>query len=275
MLEQQLRRLFHESGSVHAGFRQRAVQIERFTHGRRRFVARDGSAGQRCEAVRNQIHQPMPQPAECRNVHRERGLPGTSIVCGFLGCDVRPFNPVLESLPRLLHLPKQVDGPMHDRLASLVEFTIAESRDRRAGSKSVLLRLSEILFIEVVRRYLDSLEPGRTGWLAGLRDPLVGRALALLHDRPALAWTLDRLAKDSGASRSTLADRFAHVIGQPPMRYLTQWRMQLASRLLADGRSKVSAVALDVGYQSEAAFSRAFKDTMGVSPAAWRRSRSA
>jgi AraC-like DNA-binding protein len=193
------------------------------------------------------------------------------LVCGFLGCDVRPFNPVLEALPRLVHLRRPPDVSVRDRLSPLVEFALAESRQRRSGAQSVLLRLSEVLFIEVVRRYLDSLAAGRTGWLAGLRDPIAGRALAMLHDRPAAPWTLEQLAKDIGVSRSALADRFAHVVGQPPMRYLARWRMQLASRLLADGTAKVSAVALDVGYQSEAAFSRAFKEIVGVSPATWRR----
>jgi AraC-like DNA-binding protein len=193
------------------------------------------------------------------------------LVCGFLGCDVRPFNPVLEALPRLVHLRRPPNVSVHDRLSPLVEFAVAESRQPRPGAQSVLLRLSEVLFIEVIRRYLDSLAPDRTGWLAGLRDPLVGRALALLHDQPSLPWTLERLAKDLAVSRSALAERFSDVVGQPPMRYLAHWRMQLASRLLADGTAKVSAVALNVGYQSEAAFSRAFKEIVGVSPAMWRK----
>jgi AraC-like DNA-binding protein len=197
-----------------------------------------------------------------------------SLVCGFLGCDIRPFNPVIGALPRLVHLrrPSELSAP--DRLTSLIEFAVAESRQRRAGGQSVLLRLSEVLFIEVLRRYVDSLSADRTGWLSGLRDPIVARSLTLLHDRPAVAWTLEQLASDVGVSRSTLADRFTHVVGQPPMRYLARWRMQLASRLLVDGAAKVSAVAFDVGYQSEAAFSRAFKDIVGVSPATWRRTRS-
>ena len=193
------------------------------------------------------------------------------LVCGFLGCDVRPFNPVLAALPQLVHLQRPPAVSAHDRLSPLIDFAVAESRERRSGAQSVLLRLSEVLFIEVVRRYLDTLATGRTGWLAGLRDPVVGPALASLHDRPSAAWTLDRLARKIGVSRSTLADRFTHVVGQPPMRYLMQWRIQLAGRLLADGTSKVAAVAQDVGYQSEAAFSRAFKEIVGVSPAAWRR----
>ena len=199
------------------------------------------------------------------------GTEHANLVCGFLACDVRPFNPVLGTLPKLVHLRRRSDLSTRDPLEPLIEFAIAESRQRRAGAQTVLLRLSEILFIEAVRRYLESLPADRTGWLAGLRDPIVGGALALLHAQPTSGWTLDRLANEIGVSRSTLADRFTHVVGTPPMRYLSQWRMQLASRLLADGAAKVSAVAFDVGYQSEAAFSRAFKEIVGVSPAAWRR----
>jgi AraC-like DNA-binding protein len=191
------------------------------------------------------------------------------LVCGFLGCDVRPFNPVLETLPRLVHLPRPATA--HDHLRHLIEFALAESRQRRSGAKCVLLRLSEVLFVEVVRRYVDGLAAGQTGWLAGLRDPIVGHALALLHDRPADSWTLERLAREIGVSRSTLADRFARFVGQPPMRYLAHWRTQLAARLLSDGGAKVAAVARDVGYDSEAAFSRGFKKIVGISPAAWRR----
>ena len=190
------------------------------------------------------------------------------LVCGFLGCDVRPFNPVLETLPRVIHL--QRPGAERDRLSPLIEFALAESRQRESGAKCVLLRLSEVLFVEVVRRYLNGLEAGQTGWLAGLRDPMVGHALALLHDRPTHSWTLERLAREIGASRSALADRFTQFVGQPPMRYLAQWRMQLAARLLSDGSAKVVAVARNVGYDSEAAFSRAFKKIVGMSPAVWR-----
>ena len=199
------------------------------------------------------------------------GPPCARLVCGFLGCDIRPFNPVLEALPRLVHLRRPEDRSIRDRFAPLIEFAVAESSERRAGAQSVLLRLSEVLFIEVVRRYLESLPPDRTGWLSGLRDPTVGRALALMHHHPAKEWTLEQLVTDIGVSRSTLADRFTHLVGLPPMRYLARWRMQLASRLLLDGSAKVSAVAFAVGYQSEAAFSRTFKQNVGVSPAEWRR----
>ena len=202
------------------------------------------------------------------------GAESAHLVCGFLGCDIRPFNPVIEALPRLVHIGRAPELSPRDRLTPLIEFAVAESRQRRAGGQSVLLRLSEVLFIEVLRCYLDSLSTDRTGWLSGLRDPTVGRALVLLHDRPADAWTLERLANAVGASRSTLAEHFSHLVGEPPMRYLARWRMQLASRRLLEGTAKVAAVAYDVGYQSEAAFSRAFKDLVGVSPATWRSTRS-
>ena len=155
------------------------------------------------------------------------------LVCGFLACDLEPFNPLLTTLPRLLHVrgPRSIGDP----LDQLIRFTLAESRERRAGGECVRLRLSELMFVEVVRRHLATLPAEQTGWLAGLRDPAVGRALALLHDRPAHPWTLESLARDVGLSRSVLAERFAHLVGHPPMGYLTRWRMQVAARLLTDG----------------------------------------
>jgi AraC-like DNA-binding protein len=190
------------------------------------------------------------------------------LVCGFLGCDVHPFNPLLAALPRLLHVRRAFAAG--DPLGRLIEFAVAESQEPRAGGECVRLRLSELMFVEVVRRHLAGLPAGQGGWLAGLRDGIVGRALALLHERPGADWTLETLARAVGLSRSALAERFTHFVGDPPMQYLTRWRMQAAARLLADGQAKVSAVALEVGYDSEAAFSRAFKKAAGVPPAAWR-----
>jgi AraC-like DNA-binding protein len=196
------------------------------------------------------------------------------LVCGFLGCDLHPFNPLLATLPPLLHL-HQAFGASSDPLGRLIELTIAESREYRPGGDTVRLRLSELMFVEVVRRYLATLPAGQTGWLAALRDPIVGRALALLHHEPAEAWTLEDLARDVGASRSVLAERFTHFVGQPPMQYLTHWRIQVAAHRLDDSTAKVATVALEVGYESEAAFSRAFKRIAGVSPAHWRARRAA
>lgn len=190
-------------------------------------------------------------------------------VCGFLGCDLRPFNPLLGALPRVLHV-RPADDDQDDLLDGLIDLTLAEAQMRRMGGESIRLGLSELIFIEVVRRYLATLGNNQTGWLAGLRDSHVGRALTLLHERPAEPWTLEDLARQAGTSRSVLAERFTHLVGYPPIDYLTRWRMQLAARLLADGTRKVSAVGLDVGYASEAAFSRTFKRIAGVSPAIWR-----
>jgi len=152
-------------------------------------------------------------------------------------------------------------------------FTRQVTEESRAGADGVLTRLAELMFIEVVRRYLDDLPSGQTGWLAGLRDEVVGRALALLHDRPGQAWTLADLARQSASSRTQLAERFTLLVGRPPMQYLTQWRMQVAANRLLQTGAKVAAVGGEVGYDSEAAFSRAFKKATGHSPGAWREAR--
>src|SRR5262249_1309012 len=144
------------------------------------------------------------------------------------------------------------------------------SNQRRPGGEAVLERMSEMLFVQVLRRYVDSLPPGEAGWLAGMRDPSVGRVLALLHEKPDAPWTLERLADEAAMSGSTLHERFVHFIGQPPMQYLAHWRIQVAARRLRDTKAKLLEVALGVGYESEAAFSRAFKRAVGVAPGAWR-----
>jgi AraC-like DNA-binding protein len=197
----------------------------------------------------------------------EGGEIAATFVCGFLGCDRRPFNPLLSTLPRQLHLPGLSSG----WLQSFARQVVEESRAQRVGADSVLTRLAELMFVEVLRRYIESLPPEERGWLAGLRDEVVGRGLGLLHGAPAHPWTLDELAGRVAISRSAFADRFTAVVGQPPMQYLAQWRMQLAAGRLASGNAKVAAIAEEVGYESEEAFSRAFKRLMGVSPAAWRR----
>jgi AraC-like DNA-binding protein len=200
------------------------------------------------------------------------GAERAQFVCGFLGCDTRPFNPVLELLPRLLHMRRSA-GDEGDLLDRLLDLTLAEAQRHSPGGAGIRLGLSELIFIEVIRRYVATRPAAETGWLAGLRDAVVGRSLALLHADPAGAWTLDALAGRVGVSRSVLAERFAHIVGCPPMHYLTRWRMQLAARQLSDGAQKVAAISRDVGYESEAAFSRTFKRIVGVSPAEWRNRR--
>ena len=197
------------------------------------------------------------------------GRDRSTIVCGFLGLDATPFNPLLAALPRVLRVPGSTLGA-DSWVTTFLRVVVAESNQRRPGGEAVLERMSEMLFVEVLRRHIDTLPPEQTGWLAGMRDPVVGRALSLLHDRPGEPWTLDRLGEEAGISRSSLHERFVHFIGQPPMQYLTRWRMQVASGLLRDTSAKLVEVSLAVGYESEAAFSRAFKRAVGVAPGAWR-----
>jgi AraC-like DNA-binding protein len=195
-----------------------------------------------------------------------------TIVCGFLGCDLQPFNPLIAALPRQLNLRAADDGGW---IARFTQQAVAESHARRPGSEAMLARMSEMMFVDAVRRYADHLPEHSTGWLAGLRDRFVGRALALIHEQPAQDWTLDELGRRAGLSRSALHERFVQLVGVPPMQYLAQWRMQTAARLLLETRATVAAIALDVGYDSEAAFARAFKRMVGKPPAAWRRERDA
>jgi AraC-like DNA-binding protein len=192
------------------------------------------------------------------------------LVCGFLGCEAWPFNPLLATLPRLLHARRRQDDD--DWLSQFFQAAMAETRQQRVGGEAMLARLSELMFVEVVRRHLETMPPEQTGWLAGLRDQHVGRALALLHARPAEPWTLDTLGKEAGLSRSALAERFNELVGQPPMQYLTRWRMQLAAGRLNEGAT-VSEVAFAVGYGSDSAFTRAFTKLVGVPPASWRKQR--
>jgi AraC-like DNA-binding protein len=203
----------------------------------------------------------------------ERGGGGPDrarIVCCFLGCDERPFNPLLTALPRTIHLSGGGNDAASGWLATLMNIAVRESGSARAGRDNILARMSELMFVEAIRRHIETLPIAQTGWLAGLRDPVVGQALAALHAEPALAWTVESLARAVGVSRSVLADRFAEMVGLPPMQYLALWRMQRASRLLLEGEP-VAEVAAAVGYESEAAFSRAFKKLVGEAPAAWRR----
>jgi AraC-like DNA-binding protein len=190
-------------------------------------------------------------------------------VCGYLACDSRPFNPLLDNLPPVIKAGDRHGGD-EGWLGQFIRFALLESAGQRAGTASVLAKLSELMFIEVVRRYLEALPPEQSGWLAGLRDPLVGKALSLMHGAPAYHWTIEELARDAGLSRSVLAERFTDLVGMPPMHYLAKWRMQIASGLLSGG-SNIANVAAETGYGSEAAFSRAFKKVAGVPPSAWRR----
>src|SRR3954462_7897930 len=194
----------------------------------------------------------------------------THLVCGFLACDRRLSRPVLEGLPNIMRVPFGAD-PATAWLKSLLDLGTQETRARRPGSDTVLAKLSELLFVEAVRRYSEGMSAEHKGWLAGLRDRFVGKALTLMHQKPGHAWTVDTLATEVGLSRSALAQRFTELIGQPPMQYLTRWRLTVAAQRLRSDGASLAAVAEQIGYDSEAAFNRAFKREFGVPPATWRR----
>ena len=187
-------------------------------------------------------------------------------MCGFLGCDSRPYNPLLTALPRVIVIKDHASGA----LGAYFRAALAESKGSRMGGADLLGRISELMFVDVVRRHLESLPSDRVNWLAGLRDQYVGRALMALHGDPARDWTLEALAHEAALSRSAFAERFTEYVGHPPMQYLTNWRMQLATNYLRKGTESVAAIANRVGYESEAAFSRAFKKVVGAPPSEWR-----
>lgn len=203
---------------------------------------------------------------DLRHARLETG-PGKSVslLCGFLGCDQRAFDPLCRSLPPLF----VVD--LGARRDALIRYAVANALDDSPGAAGLRGRLAELLFLSTLRRYMRDLPADATGWLAGLRDPLVGRALHALHEQPCRRWSVDELAATIASSRSVLAERFREIIGEPPMHYLTRLRMQLAARRLGDSRQSIACVADEVGYDSSAAFQRAFKRCFGVPPAAWRR----
>lgn len=195
----------------------------------------------------------------------------TRLICGYLACDARLARMLLTGLPSLLRV--NVRGSNAGTwLEASVRYALTEARSPRPGGAGVLAKLSEVLFIEVLRLYMNEQQEGRTGWLAGVGDRIVGAALNALHASPAQAWTLEDLARTAGTSRSVLAERFQQLVGSSPMQYLTQWRMLLAANLLRGSSVPMTHVAMDVGYQTDTAFSRAFRREFGMPPAAWRRS---
>jgi AraC-like DNA-binding protein len=192
------------------------------------------------------------------------------IVCGFLASDRLEENPLVGALPPVLRFDTR-QGASGAWIKSSFEFAANEMEARRAGSETVLAKLSELLFVEALRRHVEGLSDQQTGWLAGLKDPFVSRALSLLHGRVAQEWTVDDLGREVGLSRSALAERFTRLIGEPPMRYLARWRIQVAAHQLRTSDSSLARIAEQVGYESEAAFNRAFKRSFGAPPATWRK----
>jgi AraC-like DNA-binding protein len=198
----------------------------------------------------------------------------TRFVCGYLACEPRLSERFLAGLPPMLkvHVTQEPSGQW---LEHSIRFSVGETGVFSPGSGLVLAKLSELLFVETLRRYIDSLPPGQSGWLAGARDPVIGRALTLLHKEPAHQWTVSDLARKIGLSRTRLAERFRHFLGEPPMAYLTRWRLRLGAEMLLSTRESVAGIAAAVGYGSEAAFSRAFKREFDCPPAQFRRRRTA
>ena len=216
------------------------------------------------------IIQP-PKKGGLFTIHHGGGGERTRMICGYLGCDDIEENPVLSTLPALLKLDVEQGGAA-EWIRSTFQYAADEVARGRPGSETVLAKLSELLFVEAVRRYAETLPQGQTGWLAGLRDPHVARALALLHHDITRPWNVNDLSREVGLSRSALADRFIGLIGMPPMHYVASWRMQIATQKLRNTNASLAQVADLVGYSSEAAFSRAFKKAFGTAPATWRRS---
>lgn len=193
------------------------------------------------------------------------------LVCGYLACDARLAEMMLAGLPPVVRV--NVRGSAAGTwLEASVRYALSEARSPRPGGAGVLAKLAEVLFIEVLRLHMNEQDEERTGWLAGVRDRVVGAALSALHRSPARAWSLEELAREAGASRSVLAERFQRLVGSSPIQYLTQWRMVLAANLLRNSDAPLTHIAQDVGYQTDTAFIRAFRREYGMPPATWRRS---
>jgi AraC family transcriptional regulator, alkane utilization regulator len=194
----------------------------------------------------------------------------TSIICGFLQCDELLFHPILRDLPPLLHVDRNGRAG-NGWLSTTIRHTADEASSQRPGARSMLSRLVEVMFVEILRKHMQSLSADSVGWFAALNDPVAGTALRYLHAAPFQDWTVDDLARASGTSKTVLTDRFKYCLKQPPMKYLASWRMQFAAQRLKTSDLPVKAVAEESHYESEAAFSRAFKRHFGSSPADWRR----
>jgi AraC-like DNA-binding protein len=198
------------------------------------------------------------------------GGEATTFVCGYFGCERHADALFLAGLPQMIRINVRGDAT-GQWLESSIRYLVAEADRMRAGQKVLLSKMAEALFIQTLRMYMEKLPPEQTGWLAGARDPIVGGCLALMHQQPYRRWRLADLAARVAASRSVVAERFAFLMGEGPLTYLARWRLQLAARLLQTSRKTILQVASEVGYESEAAFSRAFKREFGVPPAKYRR----
>ena len=206
---------------------------------------------------------------ELRTMRVGGGGEVTRIVCGYFGCERSADKLFLAGLPLIkVNLRGDARG---EWLENSVRHLVSQAESRRPGQAILLAKMADALFIETLRRHMEQLPPEQTGWLAGARDPIVGAALAALHRKPSHRWTLEELAAEGATSRSVLAERFTRFLGEPPLTYLARWRLQLAARLLRTTLKAVLQVAAEVGYDSEAAFNRAFKREFGSPPAQYRK----
>lgn len=242
-----------------------AGDIVVFPHGDAHIVASAVAAN--AVDYEGELHRIMEQGLRVSRVGG--GGEVTRFVCGYLSCDRELSRILLAGLPGVFKVNVREEGTGL-WLENAIRFSVTEAGALPAGGEAVLARLAEALFIETLRRYIAALPAGQTGWLAGARDPEVGKALALLHHDPAKPWTIANLAHEVGLSRSVLAERFRHFLNEPPMTYLLRWRLQLGARLLQTTNRSVADIAAEVGYESEPAFNRAFRREYGTPPARFR-----
>ena len=227
--------------------------------------------GLACEAAQAEGDLPALLRGEVKSTRFGGGGEETRLICGYLGCEPRLVAPLLAGLPRAVRVHLRADA-YGASLERMIGHAVEQLEAGVPGSNAVVARLAEVLFAEALRRYVLQSPPQRSGWLAGAADPAIGRALAKLHQAPAYAWTLEALAEAAGLSRSTLTERFARYLGQGPMAYLTEWRLELAAEALRTTSRSVLQIAGEVGYESEAAFNRAFKRRFDLPPARYRKS---
>lgn len=216
-----------------------------------------------------QLLPPAPWTGLLRVRHGGDGA-ATRLICGFVQCDELLFHPLLRHLPVLMHV-SPAHGPVGDWLAGTIRHTAEEATRADPGGHSMLPRLTELMFVEILRQHMQTLSADEVGWFAAVNDPVVGPALKRLHAAPLEDWNVERLARQVGVSRTVLAARFKHFLDLPPMHYLTYWRLQLAAQHLKATDAPMKGIADQAGYESEAAFSRAFKRCFGLPPADWRR----
>ncbi|CAN7604583.1 AraC family transcriptional regulator [Variovorax paradoxus] len=222
------------------------------------------------QAAVDVAHVVNPRAPELERIRYGGNGDRTVLVCSWFAYEGdAPNPPLMANIPRLFTTSLR-SSPAGPWIEQSVNFVLGDAASHTPGSEMVAAKVAEVLFAEVLRGYIESMPANNPGWLAGLRDPHVSRCLALMHGDPARNWTVDALAQEIHVSRSVLADRFAELVGAPPMHYLTRWRMILAAGMLRKDQGNLARIAEGVGYESEAAFNRAFKREYGVSPGAWR-----